>query len=65
MAGVVYVHQYQRPDTRTLQAYTEMLTAQVDQHVSFPADNAFFALGPGARRLRMKSRSEIAGLFSA
>ena len=62
--GIVYVHQYQSLDMDALRLSNDILATEVGQHVSFPADNAFFALGPGARRLRMKSRSEIVGLFS-
>jgi hypothetical protein len=63
--GIVYVHQYQSRDTAALRAYNDTLNDHVGQYIACPADNPYFALGANARRLRLKSRDDIVGLFSA
>jgi hypothetical protein len=63
--GIVYVHQYQNRDTAALRVYNDTLDDQVRQCITYPADSAFFALDANARRLRLRSREEIVGLFSA
>ena len=56
--GIVYVHQYQNQDTAVLRAYNDVLHDQANGLITFPADSAYFALGPNARRMRMKSHDE-------
>jgi hypothetical protein len=57
--GIVYVHQYEERDSGKLSARNEALLAETIKHLNFPDDEPYFRLGPDARRLRLKPRSEI------
>jgi len=61
--GIVYVHQYEERDADGLRTRNEGLLVEVASYLDFPADEPYFRLGPGVRRLRLKARDEIVRLF--